>query len=172
MCPRKKARSDLKRPGRSPAIQLQMSCSGHKQRNHSKLKVNTPGPGYSIPDRLSTGVLQPTHERGVRTRFVRGHPVRYWFKPSGKRNEALDHRVYALAALHSRPVPWEVLFRAAPTEPPPRPLSPAEVGGPPARGHPHRRCPCRRAVSCAAACGFECADRRSLANLIAHRLWR
>jgi hypothetical protein len=24
---------------------------------------------------------------------VRGHPVRYWFKPSGKRNEALDRRV-------------------------------------------------------------------------------
>jgi phage terminase large subunit GpA-like protein len=36
---------------------------------------------------------------------VRGHPVRYWFKPSGKRNEALDRRVYALAALHARPVP-------------------------------------------------------------------
>jgi phage terminase large subunit GpA-like protein len=37
--------------------------------------------------------------------------VRYWFKPSGKRNEALDRRVYALAALHARPVPWEVLLR-------------------------------------------------------------
>jgi phage terminase large subunit GpA-like protein len=36
---------------------------------------------------------------------VRGHPVRYWFKPSGKRNEALDRRVYALAALYARPVP-------------------------------------------------------------------
>jgi phage terminase large subunit GpA-like protein len=32
----------------------------------------------------------------VRTRFGRGHPVRYWFKPSGKRNKALDRRVYAL----------------------------------------------------------------------------
>jgi phage terminase large subunit GpA-like protein len=54
-----------------------------------------------------------------RTRFVRGPPVRYWFKPSGKRNEALDRRVYALAALHACPVPWEILLRAAPTEPPP-----------------------------------------------------
>jgi phage terminase large subunit GpA-like protein len=54
----------------------------------------------------------------VRTRFVRGRPVRYWFKPSGKRNEALDRRVYTLAALHARPVPWELLLRAAPTEPP------------------------------------------------------
>jgi phage terminase large subunit GpA-like protein len=62
--------------------------------------------------------------------------VRYWFKPSGKGNQALDRRVYALAALHARTVPWEVLLRAAPTEPPPRPLSPPE-GGP--REHlPHR----------------------------------
>jgi phage terminase large subunit GpA-like protein len=63
---------------------------------------------------------------------VRGHPVRYRFKPSGKRNEALDRRVYALATLHARPVPWKVLLRAAPTEPPPRPPSPPEGGGPPA----------------------------------------
>jgi phage terminase large subunit GpA-like protein len=65
----------------------------------------------------------------VRTRFVRGRPVRYWFKPSGKRNEALDRRVYTLAALHARPVPWEVLLWAAPTEPPPRTPSPPEGGG-------------------------------------------
>jgi phage terminase large subunit GpA-like protein len=50
----------------------------------------------------------------IRTRFVRGRPVRYWFKPSGKRNEALDRRVYALATLRYRPVPLEVLLRAAP----------------------------------------------------------
>jgi len=65
----------------------------------------------------------------VRTRFVRGHPVRYCFKPSEKRNEALARRVYALAALHARPTPWEVFFHAAPTEPPP---SPPEGSGPPA----------------------------------------
>jgi phage terminase large subunit GpA-like protein len=65
----------------------------------------------------------------VRTRFVRGHPVRYWFKPSGVRNEALDRRVYAMAALHARPVPWEVLLRAAPSEPP-QPTLPPPDGGP------------------------------------------
>jgi phage terminase large subunit GpA-like protein len=85
----------------------------------------------SFPDRLSAGVLQPAYERGG-ARFVGGHPVRYWFKPSGKRNEALDRRVYALAALHARPVPWEVLLRAAPAEPVPRPPAPPEGSGPPA----------------------------------------
>ena len=53
--------------------------------------------------------------------------MRYWFKPSGKRNEALDRRVYTLAALHARPVRWEVLLRA--------PLNGAAIttegGGPP-----------------------------------------
>jgi phage terminase large subunit GpA-like protein len=61
---------------------------------------------------------------------MRGHPIRYWFKPSGARNDALDHRVYALAALHSRSVPWEVLLRAAPTQPPPAPPFPPKGGSP------------------------------------------
>jgi phage terminase large subunit GpA-like protein len=36
------------------------------------------------------------------------------------RNDALDRRVYALATLYVRPVPWQVLVRAPPSEPPPR----------------------------------------------------
>jgi phage terminase large subunit GpA-like protein len=87
----------------------------------------------------------------VRTRFVRGHPVRYWFKPSGKRNEALDRRVYALAALHSRPVPWEVLLRAAPTEPPHyRPRAAVRP-----RRLLHHRCPRWRAFSTGAGYASE-----------------
>jgi phage terminase large subunit GpA-like protein len=93
--------------------------------------VTTPGLGYChFPIAYQQEFFKQLTSEEVRTRFVRGHPVRYWFKPSSKRNEALDRRVYALAALHARPVPWEVLLRAAPTEPPPQP-SPAG-GGPPA----------------------------------------
>src|SRR5690606_15051567 len=33
------------------------------------------------------------------TRYVKGFPVREWHKPEKARNEALDCRVYALAAL-------------------------------------------------------------------------
>jgi len=32
-------------------------------------------------------------------RYSKGFPVHYWWKPDGKRNEALDIRVYAYAAL-------------------------------------------------------------------------
>lgn len=35
-----------------------------------------------------------------RTKYQNGFPVPYWWKPDGKRNEALDLRVYAYAALH------------------------------------------------------------------------
>jgi phage terminase large subunit GpA-like protein len=42
---------------------------------------------------------QLTAERLV-TRYVKGHAKREWVKPAGKRNEALDGAVYALAAAH------------------------------------------------------------------------
>jgi hypothetical protein len=47
---------------------------------------------------------QLTSEK-VRTKFKNGHPVRYWFKPDGVRNEPHDRRVHAMAALRSRSVP-------------------------------------------------------------------
>lgn len=36
-----------------------------------------------------------------RIKYLNGHPVPYWWKQDGKRNEALDCRVYAYAALQS-----------------------------------------------------------------------
>jgi len=46
-------------------------------------KGPTPGPDYCY---FPIAYHQLTSEQ-VRTRFVRGHPVRYWFKPSGKRTK-------------------------------------------------------------------------------------
>jgi phage terminase large subunit GpA-like protein len=42
---------------------------------------------------------QLTAER-LRTRYVKGFAQLYWWKPDGRRNEALDCRVYAYATLH------------------------------------------------------------------------
>jgi phage terminase large subunit GpA-like protein len=73
---------------------------------YSKLKVEVPGPGYChFPISYKEEQFNQLTSDQVRTRFVCGHPVRYWFNPSGVRNEALDRRVYALAALHARSVP-------------------------------------------------------------------
>ncbi|MDM5178505.1 phage terminase large subunit family protein [Massilia sp. DJPM01] len=65
-----------------------------------RLAVATPGPGYChFPvDREAEYYKQLTAEKMV-TRYIKGQPVREWHKPDKARNEALDCRVYALAAL-------------------------------------------------------------------------
>lgn len=74
------------------------------QLDENKRPVRTPVPGYChLPaDEISTGYdddwfTQVTSESVV-TRFKEGRPYRVWVLPNGKRNEALDCRVYALAA--------------------------------------------------------------------------
>lgn len=58
------------------------------------------GPGYCNfpPDRDQEYFKQLTAEK-LMTRYVKGQPIREWHKPDKARNEALDCRVYALAAL-------------------------------------------------------------------------
>lgn len=65
-----------------------------------RLAVVKPGPNYChFPaDRDPEYFKQLTAERLV-VRYVKGQPVREWVKPDRARNEALDCRVYALAAL-------------------------------------------------------------------------
>lgn len=72
-----------------------------KESLYARLQLTAPGPGYChFP--LARGAeyfRQLTSERVV-TKFHRGRPRRIWFVRDGVRNEALDCRVYATAALH------------------------------------------------------------------------
>ncbi len=72
-----------------------------KQMIYSRLKIHQPGPGYChFPaDYPEEYFKQLTAER-IQTKFVNGHPTRVWVLTKGRRNEALDCRVYGLAALH------------------------------------------------------------------------
>lgn len=67
-----------------------------------RLAVANPGPGYChVPaDRydVQEWAKQITSEK-MRVSYIKGEPKRYWWKPDKARNEALDCRVYALAAL-------------------------------------------------------------------------
>lgn len=65
-----------------------------------RLKIDSPGPGYChFPaGRDADWFRQLTAEKIV-TKFVKGFPRREWKKDEGRRNEALDCRVYAFAAL-------------------------------------------------------------------------
>lgn len=92
---------------------------------YARLKVEAPGPGYihfpvsSEPSgTFDLKYFQQLTCEYVKTKFIRGHAVREWFKPVGARNEAFDLLVYNLGALNARAVPWEILTRAAPSEPP------------------------------------------------------
>jgi phage terminase large subunit GpA-like protein len=66
---------------------------------YGRLRLTTPGPGYvHLSRHLPADVFdQLTAERLV-TRYIKGHARLEWHKPNGKRNEALDCAVYALAA--------------------------------------------------------------------------
>jgi phage terminase large subunit GpA-like protein len=65
-----------------------------------RLKIDSPGSGYChFPaGRDPDWFRQLTAEKMV-TKFVKGFPRREWKKDNGRRNEALDMRVYAFAAL-------------------------------------------------------------------------
>jgi phage terminase large subunit GpA-like protein len=68
---------------------------------YGRLRVQEPGPGFvHLSKQLSTDVLEQLTSERLVTRYVKGRPRLEWVKPSGRRNEALDCAVYALAAAH------------------------------------------------------------------------
>lgn len=77
-----------------------------------RLALTQPGPGYChFPEDEAHGAeyfKQLTAEKLV-THYVKGQPVRTWTKPDKARNEALDCRVYAFAALKATPVSFKRL---------------------------------------------------------------
>lgn len=67
----------------------------------SRLSLDEPGPGFMhFPPRDLDWFAMLTAERPIR-RFERGVAKRVWTKAPSARNEALDARCYALAALHA-----------------------------------------------------------------------
>ncbi|MBF0602147.1 MAG: phage terminase large subunit family protein [Nitrospirae bacterium] len=72
-----------------------------KESIYARLRISEPGQGYChFPlDSDAEYFRQLTVER-VATTYRKGRPVRTWVKPDRARNEALDCRVYAMAAAH------------------------------------------------------------------------
>lgn len=75
-----------------------------KDQIYGQFRIGEPGPGYCAfpPSYDAEWYIQATVETVV-TRFRVGRPYRVWILPPGRRNEALDCRVYALAAYNSLP---------------------------------------------------------------------
>lgn len=74
---------------------------------YGRLRVEKPGPGYChFPaDRDGAWFEQLTSEAVV-TKYVKGFPTRNWVPKPNTRQEALDCRVYAFAALRSMSISW------------------------------------------------------------------
>lgn len=87
---------------------------------YSRLKIDEPGPGYChFPyERGEEYFAQLTAERIV-TKYARGFARREWQKVRA-RNEALDCRVYAYAALRILNPVWSAVSRRVTAQPAPR----------------------------------------------------
>lgn len=73
-----------------------------KERVYGKLRVSLPGAGYChFPLNRERDYFDMLAAERIKTRTVHGRAERYFLKPDGVRNEALDCRAYATAALHA-----------------------------------------------------------------------
>ncbi|MBF0127389.1 MAG: phage terminase large subunit family protein, partial [Magnetococcales bacterium] len=92
-------RASLRNKGRIPLFIVGVDAA--KEMIYARLRIRDAGPGYChFPlDRDAEWFHQLTSET-ITTRYLKGRPIREWKKRDVDRNEALDCRVYALAALH------------------------------------------------------------------------
>ncbi len=68
---------------------------------YGRLRTEQPGPGYvHLSRHLPPEVFEQLTSERLVTKYVKGRPRLEWVKPAGRRNEALDCSVYALAAAH------------------------------------------------------------------------
>ena len=71
-----------------------------KELVYSRLKITEPGPGYChFPKSRDPEYFEQLTAEQLVTRYIRGHAKRSWVKKR-RRNEALDVRCYAMAALY------------------------------------------------------------------------
>lgn len=74
---------------------------------YGRLRLTEPGPGYShFPSDRDGAWFEQLTSEAVVTRYVKGFPVRSWVPKPNTRQEALDCRVYAFAALRSMSIGW------------------------------------------------------------------
>lgn len=83
---------------------------------YGRLRLKEPGPGYMHYTRDEKAHFDQTYFKmltaeSVKTKTIKGFPIRYYEKEPGARNEAIDLRVYALAALAILQPDWILLTK-------------------------------------------------------------
>lgn len=71
-----------------------------KQKKPEQSTEETPIPGYChFPIQYDNEYFEQLTAEKVVTKYSKGHPIRQWVLPAGKKNEVLDCRILALASL-------------------------------------------------------------------------
>jgi phage terminase large subunit GpA-like protein len=101
---------------------------------YARLRFAKPGPGFChFPDTHDPEYFRQLTAEEKRTKWVNGRRWKYWHLTKGKRNEALDCRVYAFAALRfiRHPFPFKTwqrrLERRQEKRPPPEVAIPVQT---------------------------------------------
>jgi len=91
------------RPSRNNIGKIRLFAVGAdtaKELVYGRLRITEPGPGYChFPKNRDSEYFEQLTAEQLVTRYVRGHAKRQWVKKR-RRNEALDVRCYAMAALY------------------------------------------------------------------------
>lgn len=99
---------------------------------YARLKIEHAGAGYChFPKGRDPQWFEQLTSEQIQTKYQKGFPQRVYVLPSGKRNEALDLRVYAYAALQSLSVRWGAMMAERHSAPPPRPAQQRQNDIPP-----------------------------------------
>jgi len=92
-------RRPSRKKGQASTVYL-VGVDAAKEALYARLKRSEPGPGFChFPAGRDASWFRQLTAESLATRYVKGRPVREWRKAPGDRNEALDCRVYAAAAL-------------------------------------------------------------------------
>lgn len=124
------------------AVLFMVGVDAAKDQVFGHFKLTTPGPGYchfpkDRDERYFAGLASET----VVTKRSRGFPIREYRKRAGVRNEPLDCRVYAYAALCALNVNWKRMKKPKPAEVVEEPVAerPVEMPAPNPQRWPVRR---------------------------------
>lgn len=95
---------------------------------YQRLGQTTEGPGYChFPVGRDFTYFEMLTAEKVKTRYSKGFPQRVYELPGGKRNEALDCRVYAYAAFLQTHARWRYLSQQAHMQTPQRKMADAPI---------------------------------------------
>jgi phage terminase large subunit GpA-like protein len=98
---------------------------------YARLKIKDAGPGYChFPKGREPAYFEQLTAEVVQTKWTKGFPHRVYVLPGGRRNEALDLRVYAYAALQALNVRWGYVQAAQQAPPPTRDRPPPSEAAP------------------------------------------